>query len=243
MNREPKMKIRAISIVSIFCAALIPVMAQESEDQTVTELYLQSQIKVQVIRAEAADPERDMKLIALDDIESLLQDDPGNAEVLGVLKELGGEGVTNVVREQGHVINNFPDVRSRAAEILGRQGSPEAAGELATMLLTDPEPMVMSSAIQAIAEIELEDNEARGKRDRAMAASIYRQTAVNKDNTFAYRFLEAVEIIVEREGRLSDPMILEEVAKIANARNGYNRAVRERAYTLLRALSGTSGKS
>ena len=234
------MKIRAISIVAVFCASFIPALAQESDDdQTVTELYLQSQIKVQVIRAEAADPDRDMKLIALDDVESLLAEDPGNADILEVLRDLAGEGVTTVVREQGHVINNFPDVRARAAEVLGQQGSERAAEELATMLLTDPEPMVMSTAIQAIAGIEIEDDEARGKRDRAMAAAIYRQTAVNKDNTFAYRYLDAVETIANREGRLSDPMVLEEVAKIANARNGYNRAVRERAYTLLRTLSGT----
>ena len=232
------MKIRAISIVVVLCVASMTLAAQE-DDQTVTELYLQSQIKVQVIRAEAVDPDRDMKLIALDDIESLLADDPGNGEVLEVLKALSGEGVTNVVREQGHVINNFPDVRSRAAEILGQQGSPEAAEELSTILLTDPEPMVMSSAIQAVANISLDDDQARISRDRAMAAAIYRQTAVNKDNTFAYRFLDAVETIAAREGRLSDPMILEEVAKIANAHNGYNRAVRERAYALLRSLSNS----
>ena len=69
-----------------------------------------------------------------------------------------------------------------------------------------------------------------------MAAAIYRQTAVNKDNNFAYTFLQSVENVATREGGISDPMIFEEVAKIADSRQGYNRAVRERAFQLLRDL-------
>ncbi len=63
-------------------------------------------------------------------------------------------------------------------------------------------------------------------------------TAVNKDNNFAYTFLQSVENVATREGGISDPMIFEEVAKIADGRQGYNRAVRERAFQLLRDLQG-----
>jgi len=234
MKRELHMKIRAIGVMALILVALAPLAAQESE-QTIEELYLQSAIKTQIIKAEAASPDRDMKMIALTDIALMVEDGSAadNPEIVEVLGNLAGEGVTNVVREQGHVQNDFPDVRREAARILGELGTEEAAQKLSTILLTDPEPMVMSEAILAVSNIDVEDKVAR---NRSMAAAIYRQTAVNKDNNFAYTYLQAVENVASREGGINDPMIFEEVAKIADARQGYNRVVRERAFQLLRDL-------
>jgi len=228
------MKIRAIQLIIVLILIGLPLGAQESE-QTIEELYLQSAIKTQIIKAEAASPDRDMKMIALTDIALMVDDGTAtdNPEILEVLGNLAGEGITNVVREQGHVQNDFPDVRREAARVLGQLGTEEAAQKLNTILLTDPEPMVMSEAILAISNIAVED---KNSRNRSMAAAIYRQTAVNKDNNFAYTFLQSIENVATREGGVSDPMIFEEVAKIADARNGYNRVVRERAFQLLRDL-------
>ncbi len=232
--RSLKMKTRSTILVLILILAALPTMAQESE-QTIEELYLQSAIKTQIIKAEAESADRDMKLIAVSDIRRMVEDGSAaeNPEIVRVLGKLAGEGVTHVVREQGHVQNDFPDVRMQAARVLGEMGTEEAARELNTILLTDPEPMVMSEAILAISKIEVEDKQSR---NRSMAASIYRQTAVNKDNNFAFTFLEAVEQVAEREGGISDPMLFEEIAKIADATQGYNRRVRDRAFQLLRDL-------
>ena len=230
------MKIRTISLILVMLILSLPLSAQESE-QTIEELYLQSAIKTQIIKAEAASPDRDMKMIALTDIAQMVEDGSAadNPEILEILGDLGGEGVTNVVREQGHVLNDFPDVRREAAYVLGMLGTEEAARELNTILLTDPEPMVMSEAILAISTIDVEDKQSR---NRSMAAAIYRQTAINKDNNFAYTFLQSVENIARREGGIGDPMIFEEIAKIADSRQGYNRVVRDKAYQLLRELQG-----
>lgn len=227
------MKIRAAAL--FLAVIMVPLTAQEQSEATIEELYLQSAIKTQIIKAEAASPDRDMKMVALTDIREMVAEGSArdNPEILEVLGDLAGEGVTNIVREQGLVINDFPEVRREAAKILGEMGTPEAARELNTILLTDPEPMVMSEAILAISNISVEDTNAR---NRSMAAAIYRQTAVNKDNNFAYTYLQAVENVASREGGINDPMIFEEVAKIADARQGYNRVVRERAFRLLREL-------
>ena len=227
------MKIRAAAL--FLAVIMVPLTAQEQSEATIEELYLQSAIKTQIIKAEAASPDRDMKMVALTDIRDMVADGSAsdNPEILEVLGDLAGEGVTNIVREQGLVINDFPEVRREAAKILGEMGTPEAARELNTILLTDPEPMVMSEAILAISNISVDDTNAR---NRSMAAAIYRQTAVNKDNNFAYTYLQAVENVANREGGINDPMIFEEVAKIADARQGYNRVVRERAFRLLREL-------
>ena len=227
------MKIRAAAL--FLAVIMVPLTAQEQSEATIEELYLQSAIKTQIIKAEAASPDRDMKMVALTDIRDMVADGSAsdNPEIMEVLGDLAGEGVTNIVREQGLVINDFPEVRREAAKILGEMGTPEAARELNTILLTDPEPMVMSEAILAISNISVDDTNAR---NRSMAAAIYRQTAVNKDNNFAYTYLQAVENVANREGGINDPMIFEEVAKITDARQGYNRVVRERAFRLLREL-------
>ena len=230
------MKFSTISVLSALLLLSMPLTAQQNE-QTIEELYLQSAIKTQIIKAEAASPDREMKMIALSDISQMVEEGTAadNPEIVALLGDLGGEGTTNIVREQGHVLNDFPDVRREAARILGELGTEGAARELNSMLLTDPEPMVMSEAILAISNIEVEDKQAR---NRSMAAAIYRQTAINKDNNFAYTFLQSVENVSSREGGISDPMVFEEIAKIADARQGYNRVVRERAFKLLRNLQG-----
>ncbi|PIE04452.1 MAG: hypothetical protein CSA76_04155 [Spirochaetales bacterium] len=229
------MKIRLISLMVLaLILTALPLMAEDSE-QTIEELYLKSAIKTQVIRAEAASPDRDMKMIALTDINRMLDDGSGadNPEIVAILGDLSGEGITNIRRERGHIENDFPEVRREAARLLGKVGTDEAAQKLSTILLTDPEPMVMSEAILAISNIEVSDKRAR---NRAMAAAIYRQTAISKDNNFAYTFLQSVENVAVREGNIADPIIFEEMAKIANARQGYNRVVRDRAIEIMRAL-------
>ena len=233
MQRELHMKIRAISLIPVLLLAALPLTAQESE-RTIEELYLQSAIKTQVVRTLSNSPDRDMKMIAvLNFAQMVAEGTADNPEIVAILGNLAGEGVTNVVREQGHVQNDFPDVRREAARILGELGTEQAAQQLNTILLTDPEPMVMAEAILAISKIEVEDRDAR---DRSMAASIYRQTAINKDNNFAYTFLQSIDTVARREGGIANPMIFEEIAKIADARNGYNRVVRDRAFQLLRDL-------
>lgn len=229
-----KNRIMIIGFIALF--STLALYAQESE-QTIEELYLQSALKVQIIRTEAESLDRDMKMIALTDIDQMIisGEAEDNPEIISILGKLAGEGVTNVVRQQGHIENDYPIVRREAARLLGKIGTEGAAKELNTVLLTDPEPMVMSEAILAVSNIPVEDKETR---NRSMVAAIYRQTAVNKDNNFAYTYLQALENIARREKGFNSPMVLEEVAKIADDRQGYHRAVRERAFSLLKTLQG-----
>ena len=87
------MKIRSISLVLVLVLAVLPLAAQESE-QTIEELFLQSAIKTQIIKAEAESPDRDMKLIAIQDIKGMVDDgsaadNPENeADRVGILHGL-----------------------------------------------------------------------------------------------------------------------------------------------------------
>ena len=213
------------------------VFAQENGDeQTVEELYLQSQVKVKIIKAEAESIDRDMKLIAIQDIEKMINDGQvgeDDREMVGVLSSLGTEGISNQVIEQGAVINNFPMVRKEAVRLLGEVGGDHARDALVTVLLTDNEPMVLAEAVVALSKVGPDE---QGVAMAVLADSMRSQTALVKDNNFANAFILAVENLAESNGGVDDIRIFEELTKIADPRSGYITVVRKKAFELLKNL-------
>jgi len=228
------MNIRSLGFFVITVLMSLSLWAQESE-QTIEELYLQTPMRTLILKTVAESPDRESKSIALADIlEMLDKGEEIDSEIVAILGDLAGESVTNVVMEQGYVTNDFPEVRMLAVRILSQIGTEEAAIELRSVLLNDPEPIVVAEAVLGLSRIEgIEDKKGR---NQSLAASMYLQTALKKDNNVAYTFLESVEIVARREGGIDDLMVFEEVAKIADARQGYSRVVRNRAHKLLKDL-------
>ena len=224
-----------------FIFAVLPCFAQDNkeEEQTIEELYLQHSMQQQIIQAEAYSNDMDMKLIAISDIQAMVDNGDVSEDdsfTLRILYDLGQEGVTREVREQGHVINDFPIVRKEACRLLGEIGGDEARTFLINILLNDPEPMVMSEAVMAIAKCGLDD---KGNAQRAMAASMYRQSAYLKDNNFAVAYLNAIEMLVKDGYEITDPFVWEEVVKIADPSSGYATIVQKRALALLKLLQNS----
>jgi len=215
--------------VLLLCQSLA---AQETE-HTIEEMYLQGDIRTMMVRAEAESSDRDLKMSALEEIADMVEDGSAadNAPIVDILSYLAAESVSNIAREQGRVLNDYPEVRRESVRLLGLIGTDRAVHELEKVLLRDPEPMVTSEAILAIASIDIEN---RALRDRLIFEAIHRQTA--QDNLLASTFLRSVEMIVQRDGNEISPSILAEVVRIAEGHSGYNRAVRKQASGLLRNL-------
>lgn len=231
--------------VAVLLAALtvLPVFAQSDDEQTIEQLYLQNNVQSQIIRAEAYSNDQDMKLIAISDIEAMVEDGKvaeDDPVIIQILFDLGQEGISRQVREQGHVINDFPIVRKEAARLLGDIGGPQARQALTNILLTDPEPMVMSEAVIAMAKSGPDDT---GKSQRVMASAMYRQTATKRDNNFAVAYLNAIEIMYKNGEEIRDPFVFEEIIKIADPSCGYRTIVQKRAKALLKVLQGSQDSS
>ena len=97
---------------------------------TIEELFLRS-VEFQILREKAFADDYDLKMSALDDIEKKLQDGSyatADQQVEFVLDYLALEGSAHTTRENGRLINNFPEVRRRAAEMLGRLGTDAGKG-------------------------------------------------------------------------------------------------------------------
>jgi len=228
-------KIQYIALILIALTAVSSLYAEENE-QTIEELYLQSQVKVKIIKAEADSIDRDMKIIALQDIEEMIGDgqvSPSDKQMLGILANLGSEGISNQVIEQGSVINNYPMVRKEACRLLGEVGGDYARDALVNVLISDNEPMVMSEAVVALSKVGPDE---QGIVIAVLADSMRSQTALNKDNNFANAFILAIDNLAVNSEGIDDLRIFEELTKIADPRSGYITVVRKKAFELLKNL-------
>ncbi|MBF9016113.1 MULTISPECIES: HEAT repeat domain-containing protein [unclassified Oceanispirochaeta] len=228
-----KLKLAIVLFISMLMT--VSLFAQEDE-QTIEELYLQSQVKVKIIRAEAESVDRDMKMIAIQDIEKMVGDGEiaeDDREMVGILSSLGTEGISNQVIEQGAVINNYPMVRKEAVRLLGEVGGDMARDALVNVLLTDDEPMVLAEAVVALSKVGPDE---QGVAMAVLADSMRSQTALKKDNNFANAFILAVANLAEANDGIDDIRVFEELTKIADPRSGYITVVRKKAFELLKNL-------
>lgn len=201
-------------IVALLVLAGGLVFSQSGEEGTIEEFYLQS-LEMQIIREQAVQLDRDMKLLALDNIEQLLEEGKvgnGDAEVHYLLDYLANEGVGHQVRENNRLVNDFPIVRKEACALLGKLGGEDAKNTLVTILNGDAEPMVLSEAVYQLGVIGLNDN---NEASRAIAAAVNRQNIVNPSDNFAYASLLAFQKLAVANGGLQDPDAFRAIISIA----------------------------
>ena len=208
--------------------------AQErTREITVEELYLR-QLEFQILKEKAFSGDREMKDLVLDDIEAMLAEDSigeDNNEVEFILQYLGMEGTTNTVIEGRRLINNFPEIRRRAAELLGKIGGEPAKDALLTMVLRDNEPMVKAEAAYALGTIGLNPN---NEVVRALSYALDAQDFTRPDDNFAFAVLLAFEKIAEKNGGINEPEVFKILVQIAQG--GYVRKVRAKALQVLDLL-------
>jgi hypothetical protein len=221
------MKIRKI-VVAALAVCLVTVSAAMAQEMSVEESYLQQSIENMIIREQSVAAGREMKLVALEYISEAIEHGNTSDDVRNALEYLALEGLTNQTRENGRMINNFPDVRAKAVVYLGQVGTPEAKNALLKVMLADPEPMVLTEAVKSLAKIGLNENE---ETANTISWVVTRFDVLNPDNLLALSALEAFEILAEKNGGLKDPSALRTIMRIADGR--YITPVRDRARQLI----------
>ena len=202
-------------------------------EMTVEQSYLQESIELMIIREQARAEGRDMKMVALQFIGEAIERGSRNDELRVTLEFLAMEGVLNVARENGRVVNNFPDVRRQAATYLGRLGTPEAANALIRMVSVDNEPMVITEAIRSLGVIGMNDND---EAVNTIAWTVNRFNNLNPDNMMALSAIEAFERLSAVNGGHMSHTAVQTLIRIAEG--SYIRPVRQRARLALSDLRG-----
>jgi hypothetical protein len=227
------------SFMFLFIAALT--MGQDSDrppgrEMTVEQSYLQESVEMIIIREQSRTDSRDQKMIALEYIGDAISRGNTGEEVRSALEYLSLEGTVNKARENGRLVNNYPDVRTKAATYLGELGTPEAKDALIKIVMADTEPMVLAEAVKSLAKIGLNDNE---ETANAIAWIVSRFDVLNPDNLLALSAIEAFEKIAAKSGGIKDPSVIRVLMRIADGR--YIPPVRDRAKQALADLTGHPG--
>ena len=222
---------RLLILAAVFITASVMVAGQTTTRRTTTgremsveQSYLQESVELMIIREQSRAESRDMKLVALEYINDAISRGNKGEEIRAALEYLGTEGIVNKTRENGRLVNNYPDIRTKAATYLGEVGTPEAKDTLIKMVLADNEPMVLTEAIKSLAKIGLNDNE---ETVNAISWIVTRYDVLNPDNLLALSAVEAYEKIAVANNGINDPSAIRTLIRIAEGH--YSRPVQERA--------------
>lgn len=211
------------------------VKSQRRSETTVEDEYMAS-AEDTIIGELASSDDYDNKLVALSYLKDAVEGGRTSPEVIASLSRLAGEGVKTTARTNGRVMNNFPDVRAQACDLLGEVATEESKNTLVSIAVEDKEPMVVTAAIRSLGNIGINDND----EVINMIEFVHkRYAALNPTSSLALEVLNAYEKLapqVQDKG----PMI----QSISEIRTNYRYAtpVRTRATELLKSLQGSSNK-
>lgn len=225
-----------VSITLILLLSAAAVLAQDDTGSlTIEELYLSSDIEIQLIRSQAVSDNRDSKMLALQTIRQMVSEgrvSDSDEAVVTVLESLAGEGVTSSVRSGGRIINDFPEVRRQAVQILGEIGGPRSKNILFQVVTNDPEPMVLSEAVYALGVI----GENANMETTLYLADVLKRNNVKTipDNNLAYACLLSLEKLMHSEEGIADPEVLAALLDVASG--NYIQTVRAKALDVIYQL-------
>lgn len=220
-------------VAGVVCASLVAFgAAAQTRDRTVEESYLSS-VEDVVITELAKSDERDNKLVALQYLENAVNEGRVTPDMVSALDSLAGEGIASQTRENGRLMNNYPDIRAKACDLLGKVATEEAKHSLVKIALNDNEPMVLTAAIRSLGDIGSNEG------DEVVNTIVW----ANKGNRILNPTSSlALEVIIALE-KLADSTddkreLIQEVSKVATDYH-YVTPVRARALELLKRLQAS----
>lgn len=224
-------------IAGISCILIAQaVFAQDNKkrsETTVEDEYLSS-VEDVIITELAASDDYDNKLVALNYLEDAVSAGRTSPDMIASLNRLAGEGVTNVSRTNGRLMNNFPDIRSRACDILGEIKTEQSKNMLVTIAIEDKEPMVVTSAIRALGNIGINNNDDVVN----MIEFVHRKYAtLNPTSSLALEVLAAYEKLAGSVENKSS--MIQSISEIATNYK-YVTPVRTKALQLLKDIQSSS---
>ena len=201
----------------------------QQRELTVEELFLRD-IEFQVLKEQAFSDDREGKIDVLEQLREMVDGGEVATEDLQiqfVLEYLSLEGTAIRILEGRSVVNNFPEVRRQATQLLGEVGSVNSNHTLIAILLRDEESMVRAEAAFALGEIGSDDQSVLD----ALVVAVQRLDPVAPDNTFAFAAIVAFEKIAQANSGISDPDALRALVQLAQG--NYFRKVRNKALQVL----------
>jgi len=221
-----------LTVALALCLAAAAGAEDTKKELTVEELYLRD-IEFQVLSEKAFSGDPELKMSVLDEMEQMIEDgkveDPDKVQF--VLEYLAMEGTGRRVRENARVVNYFPEVRRRAANLLGRLGGEKAKDALISVLIIDDEPMVKAEAAYALGVVGLND---ANDTVKAILFTLQQEDPSTPDNNLGYAICLALEKIAKANNGIKEPDAYRALVRIAQG--PYIRTVKQKALSTLEEL-------
>ncbi len=221
--------------LSVFTGVAFAQTTMSKSETTVENEYL-SNVEDVIISELSSSEDYDNKLVALQYLESAIEDGRSSPEMSLALEQLSSEGVSYQARTNGRVVNNFPDIRAKACDLLSKIPTTESKNTLVKVIDTDNEPMVLTAAARSLGEIGMNDN---NEVVIALAKAQTKNAVLNPTSSLAFEILVAFEKLAPVTDDKS--YMLQSLTAIASNHN-YVRPVRLKALDVLKNLQG-SGSS
>jgi hypothetical protein len=228
------MRISIWLIAVLALIAVLPLVGQSRLNNggiTLEESYLQESIELMLIKEQSESSSREMKESAFKNIDAALKQGSKDRVIFVALETMALEGSFNKTMEEGVVVNNYPDLRSKAAHYLGILGGPDAQAVLLKMLGIEIAPMVLTEVVTSLGKISLNDN---GEIVTLISKKIIALGFAYPDNRLTLAALEVYEKFAAQDGWKLDSDTEEVLARASYGR--YHTIIRTRARQLLAKL-------
>ncbi|MBN2443492.1 MAG: HEAT repeat domain-containing protein [Spirochaetales bacterium] len=255
------MKCNLVLIILIILSFFImqPLFSQDESskneasktEKDIEDVYLQNP-ELMIVEKQVYTGDRYTQLEALAGIEAFLNDiRPGDSQkddplqpidpadippqIEEMLIHLASQGSLIVTKQGNTVVNDFPEVRRKACELLGWVRTEDSKIYLIKFVKEDSEPMVKAEAAWALGEYAKYSGDKDGEITRALARVIDREKIDNPDNNLAYAVVLSFEKISEKHnGGLPHPDGY--IALIKIAQGNYINTVTNKALEVIQNL-------
>ena len=206
----------------------------DSEKETSVESEYLNDVDGDIIMTLAESDEYDNKLVALQYLQSALDDGNTSDAVIQALDRLAGEGLTTQSRTNGRLANNFPEIRREACKLMAKVPTEHSKNTLISIAVADNEPMVIAAAVKSLGEIGINEND---ETVEAIAFANRRNQVLNPTSSLALEVLNAFETL--GDSTENKKTMIDAVARISTDYH-YVTPVRQKAYKLLKSLSSSA---
>lgn len=235
MKLTKKALIASLLILSTVFAFADEVKKQNKESETSVEDEYLNDVDGDIIMTLAESDDYDNKLVALQYLESALDGGNTSESVVKALDKLAGEGLNSQSRENGRLINNFPEIRRQACLLMSKVPTEHSKNTLVAIAVSDNEPMVIAAAVNSLGEIGINEND---EVVDAIAFANRRNQYMNPTSSLALEVLNAYEKLAPNTE--NKKAMLDSIARISTDYH-YVTPVRQKAYSLLKKISPSAG--
>lgn len=237
MNHKEGVTMKRYSVLALvfLLAAGTTAVAESaaSAPLTIEELYLDSQISLEVIESQLATDSIQLQSLALAALEDQVQAgtiDPNSDGYVDIVSNTVAQGVTIISNNRYRLPDSYhPQIRMRAARLLGYSTHPDAQNALITVLKADPEPAVKAQAMHALAQIGTDPDQ---KVSFTIGKTLRHESLTMHDEALVYAALAAVQRIGDNVGMRQLHTLVRDSA-VSIATGNFNRILREKAFEIL----------